>query len=153
MPKPVSSTSSSHSAPSNTEFLRSKAGHLVPNGRVYKPKISSRGRRGRPVNRNMTLTNSRRPYQSVYQSDASVDVGLTQFHRPRRSPKKYSDKPCPRFTTTGAAVAQTIQTVFPSMLFFIPRRMYSWPHLYLSTRSDQDCHMLELPSRPLSKHS
>ncbi|KAJ7117613.1 hypothetical protein C8R44DRAFT_791126 [Mycena epipterygia] len=54
-----------------------------PGARVYKPK-SSRGRRGGPVN--MTLTNSRRPYQSRRLANKRL---------------KYSDKPCPRFTTTG----------------------------------------------------
>ncbi|KAF7310001.1 hypothetical protein MIND_00372900 [Mycena indigotica] len=53
-----------------------------PGARVYKPK-SSRGRpRGGPVN--MTLNNSRRPYQSG-----------------RRTNKRLN-KPCPQFTTTGS---------------------------------------------------
>jgi hypothetical protein len=75
----------------HTEFTRTKAGHLVPNGRAYKPKPSrgrgrGRGRpRGGPVN--MTLDNSRRPYQSGRSASKRI---------------KYSDKPCPRFTTTGA---------------------------------------------------
>ncbi|KAF7309026.1 hypothetical protein MKEN_01103600 [Mycena kentingensis (nom. inval.)] len=49
--------------------------------RVYKPKSSRGRRRGGPVN--MTLNNSRRPYQSG-----------------RRVTKQVS-KPCPRFTMTG----------------------------------------------------
>ncbi|KAJ7796731.1 hypothetical protein B0H14DRAFT_2467386 [Mycena olivaceomarginata] len=79
--KPVS-TSSTPAAPSrhaHTPHFR------PPPQRIYKPKTSrgrGRGRaRGGPVN--MTLTNSRRPYTSS---------------RPKR-PK--SDKPCPRFSTTG----------------------------------------------------
>ncbi len=67
VPKPVSSAkppSSSASRPLPPQFSR-KAGHMIPSHRVYKP-TSSRGRRGGPVNRNMTLRNSRRPYQFVF---------------------------------------------------------------------------------------
>ncbi|KAJ6620617.1 hypothetical protein B0H10DRAFT_1911825 [Mycena sp. CBHHK59/15] len=79
--------------------------HFLPNpgARVYKPK-PSRGRRGGPVN--MTLNNSRRPYQSVPPPNASAVSALT-FVSARRSRRlankrlKYSDKPCPRFSTTG----------------------------------------------------
>ncbi|KAF9054525.1 hypothetical protein BJ165DRAFT_1439571 [Panaeolus papilionaceus] len=53
-----------------------KPGHVPPN-RLYKPK----GRRGR----NMTLNNTRRPYSSR-----------------KTAARKPVDKPCPRFTTTGA---------------------------------------------------
>ncbi|TFK39856.1 hypothetical protein BDQ12DRAFT_734584 [Crucibulum laeve] len=60
-------------------FVR-KGGHLIPPGRSYK----SKARRG---GRNMTLDNTRRPYQSRRTSSKRL---------------KYSDKPCPRFTTTGA---------------------------------------------------
>ncbi|KAJ7210543.1 hypothetical protein GGX14DRAFT_451074 [Mycena pura] len=55
-----------------------------PGARVYKPK-ASRGRRLGPVN--MTLANGRRPFQSRRQTNKRL---------------KYSDKPCPRFTTTGS---------------------------------------------------
>ncbi|KAJ7108869.1 hypothetical protein C8R43DRAFT_1043778 [Mycena crocata] len=77
--------------------------HFLPNtgARVYKPK-ASRGRRGGPVN--MTLTNSRRPYQSVPQPDPASTFSLIHTNRSRRQASKrlkYSDKPCPRFTTTG----------------------------------------------------
>ncbi|KAJ3848262.1 hypothetical protein EV368DRAFT_76311 [Lentinula lateritia] len=76
--KPITPMPSSTSAP--TQYAR-KSGHLRPGNRLYKPK-SSRGRRGG----NMTLTNGRRPYQG------------------RRANKrmKYSDKQCPRFSTTGS---------------------------------------------------
>jgi len=50
--------------------------------RTYKPKTSHRHA---PI-RNMTLNNNKRPYQG----------------RRLSSKRKYSDKPCPRFTTTGA---------------------------------------------------
>ncbi|KAI6107283.1 hypothetical protein EDD16DRAFT_1622834 [Pisolithus croceorrhizus] len=66
------------------EFFRTTNGHRIPAGRMYKSKESSRGRRLR--NRNLTLDNTRPPTQG------------------RRAAKrmKYIDKPCPRFTTTGA---------------------------------------------------
>ncbi|KAI0077702.1 hypothetical protein K474DRAFT_1771528 [Panus rudis PR-1116 ss-1] len=52
--------------------------HPRSTARPYKPKMSTRGR-------NMTLNNSRRPFQSR-----------------RVSKRNKVDKPCPRFTTTGA---------------------------------------------------
>ncbi|KAJ7705182.1 hypothetical protein B0H16DRAFT_1636672 [Mycena metata] len=74
LPKPPASKSKPPSAappPRHTKHFP------APRPRVYKPKSR---RRGGPVN--MTLTNSRRPYQA----------------RPKRAK---SDKPCPRFSTTG----------------------------------------------------
>lgn len=99
VPKPVSTGPRPN--PPNQEFIR-KSGHLIPSSRIYKPK-PSRGRRGRPTNRNMTLDNTRKPYQSVMQQDLSY-LQSDYVHRRRTSTKrpKYSDKPCPRFTTTGA---------------------------------------------------
>ncbi|KAF9047160.1 hypothetical protein BDZ89DRAFT_1007317 [Hymenopellis radicata] len=101
LPKPVSSAkppSSSASRPSPPQFSR-KAGHMVPSHRVYKP-TSSRGRRGGPVNRNMTLTNNRRPYQFV--SSSCRQRTLTIVYRRKQSKRiKYSDKPCSKFSTTG----------------------------------------------------
>ncbi|KAI0350699.1 hypothetical protein OH77DRAFT_1524704 [Trametes cingulata] len=90
LPKPVSKPPSAPAprpvsrppAPQST-FVRNQAGTLVNVNRTYKPKTS---RRGRPMNRNMTLNNSRRPYQS---------------RRLAAKKAKYSDKPCPRFTSTG----------------------------------------------------
>ncbi|KAI0766595.1 hypothetical protein BD413DRAFT_480613 [Trametes elegans] len=70
--------------PPQSTFVRNKAGTMLNANRTYKPKTS---RRGRPMNRNMTLTNNRRPYQS---------------RRMAAKKAKYSDKPCPRFTSTGA---------------------------------------------------
>ncbi|KAJ7583208.1 hypothetical protein C8J56DRAFT_953365 [Mycena floridula] len=80
-----------------------RSGHLLPSSRVYKPK-STRGRRGGPSNRNMTLTNSRRPYQSVQLLDTTLLWPLIPFRRDRLAAKrqKYMNKPCPLFTTTGA---------------------------------------------------
>lgn len=60
-------------------LARNKAGTLVNPNRTYKPKVS----RGRA--RNMTLNNSHRPYQGR-----------------RVSSKRKVNKPCARFTTTGA---------------------------------------------------
>ncbi|GLB43404.1 putative zinc finger [Lyophyllum shimeji] len=84
LPKPTSSAPTIPRAkPQQKPPFTRKSGHLIPSSRVYKPK-PSRGRRGRPRNRNMTLDNTTRSYQS------------------RAKRLKYSDKPCPRFTTTGA---------------------------------------------------
>ncbi|KAJ7289120.1 hypothetical protein C8J57DRAFT_1276715 [Mycena rebaudengoi] len=92
LPKPPSTTS----APPPP-----RPRHTAP--RVYKPK-TSRGRRGRGGPVNMTLNNSRRPYQSVSPLDASTLFSLISTTRSSRLAAKrlkYSDKPCPRFTTTG----------------------------------------------------
>ncbi|KAJ7698966.1 hypothetical protein B0H17DRAFT_1006413 [Mycena rosella] len=93
LPKPPS-TSAAKPIAQRPHFLP------APGARVYKPK-PSRGRRGGPVN--MTLTNSRRPYQSV--APPKSDLSLMSTPRSRRLATKrlkYSDKPCPRFTTTGS---------------------------------------------------
>jgi len=86
LPKPPSSGPSKPrvSPPQTTSqpFTR-KSGHLIPATRIYKPK-APRGRRGR----NMTLNNSTR---TSYQARRAENKRL-----------KYSDKPCPRFTTTGS---------------------------------------------------
>lgn len=63
----------------NGSFAGSKAS-AIHHASKYKPKP----RRGRPTNRNMTLNNTRRP-----------------FHAGARR-RRYVDKPCPQFTTTGA---------------------------------------------------
>ncbi|KAJ3721330.1 hypothetical protein DFJ43DRAFT_1042359 [Lentinula guzmanii] len=75
-----------------------KSGHMLTGKRVYKPKISRGRRKG-----NMTLTNGRRPYQSVCLLAPNTGYQLT-FIRTRRASKqmKYSDKQCPRFSTTGS---------------------------------------------------
>lgn len=118
VPKPVSSgpPKPPQSRPTPAHFSR-KAGHLIPDNRVYKPKTSrghGRGRRGAPSNRNMTLNNNRRPYQSVWSLDARTVNNLIQFNRSRRVSSKrlkYSEKPCPRFTTTGAPVLPSQDTI------------------------------------------
>ncbi|KAJ4474668.1 hypothetical protein C8J55DRAFT_432882 [Lentinula edodes] len=92
--KPITPMPSSTPAP--TQYVR-KSGHLRPGNRLYKPK-SSRGRRGG----NMTLTNGRRPYQFVCFLDLNMSFHST-FSRGGRANKRmrYSDKQCPRFSTTG----------------------------------------------------
>ncbi|KAF8637582.1 hypothetical protein AX17_002651 [Amanita inopinata Kibby_2008] len=82
VPKPVPASGSVPTAPRSAPVLPKRFTHKIgrpPSGRVYKPK-SSRGR-------NMTLNNNQRPYQS---------------RRVANKARKYSNKPCPRFTTTGA---------------------------------------------------
>ncbi|OSD02950.1 hypothetical protein PYCCODRAFT_1409817 [Trametes coccinea BRFM310] len=104
-PKPPS-TAGLQSAPrtstSHPAFVRNKAGTLINPARTYKPKTS---RRGRPMNRNMTLNNTRRPYQSVSLYPTAFHTAFTALSRSRRllaKKAKYSDKPCPRFTSTGS---------------------------------------------------
>ncbi|KZT65772.1 hypothetical protein DAEQUDRAFT_731071 [Daedalea quercina L-15889] len=64
-------------------FIRDKVGTMVKANRSYKPKVS---RKTHQAGRNMTLNNTKRPYQSRRMSNR----------------RKYLNKPCPRFTTTGA---------------------------------------------------
>ncbi|THH01049.1 hypothetical protein EW026_g1578 [Hermanssonia centrifuga] len=64
--------------PPKSGYPRKNLGKFAGTTRIYKPKAT----RGRPMNRNMTLTNDRRP--------------------PGARRRKYVDKPCPRFNTTGA---------------------------------------------------
>lgn len=151
VPKPVSSgPSSSRPNPHHQQPFTRKSGHLIPVTRVYKPK-PSRGRRGRPTNRNMTLNNSTRPYQSVPTQFTAYPL-IKPFNRRRTSIKrlKYSDKPCPRFTTTGAPdggskkseIFRLLQscsifstnTCLPLLCFFCHSRcLQSWPYLSLPT--------------------
>ncbi|EIW79310.1 hypothetical protein CONPUDRAFT_138447 [Coniophora puteana RWD-64-598 SS2] len=89
--KPNSSTSEKpfRHTQHRTDYSRTTTGHMIPNGRPYKSHITSRGRRGRPgrpTARNMTLDNTGKAYPN---------------RRPAKQ-RKYIDKPCPRFTTTGA---------------------------------------------------
>ncbi|KAJ8079537.1 hypothetical protein PM082_011124 [Marasmius tenuissimus] len=82
LPKPAPSTTTATSTTTNSQFTR-KSGHLIAATRAYKSH-STRGRRGGAANRNMTLTNSRRPFQA------------------RRKRMKSLNKQCPRFSTTGS---------------------------------------------------
>lgn len=76
-PKPSVSKPPSTSFPS---YVR-KAGHLISASRSYKPK----SRRGRGRGRNLTLDNTRKSWSE----------------RMEVKRRKYSNKPCPRFNTTG----------------------------------------------------
>ena len=153
VPKPPSSgPSKPRSKPPQQppqSFIR-KSGHLIPSARVYKPK-SSRGRRGH----NMTLDNTRTSYQSVLSPDQGVHdfcCLINRFGRARRAASKrvkYSDKPCPRFTITGAQrgckkirschllkafLSFLRRYVFTSFSFCLPCRLLQpWPHMSLST--------------------
>lgn len=105
VPKPTSAGPTITKAP--VQPFSRKPGHVAPASRIYKPIYkpkSTRGRRGGPINRNMTLNNNRRPYQSVSHHASGPTYILILSHRSRRTSnkRKYSDKPCPRFTTTGA---------------------------------------------------
>ena len=156
--KPVSTTPPQHLH----HFVR-KTGH-VPPARAYKQK----SRRGR----NMTLNNTRRPYSCVMICPMCGVLMIFFFGRSsRKSTKrinKYVDKPCPRFTTTGAHR-------FPLSSHMVPRSRdcFSFLHdvhiyvlcvlhvnnffrflqpranMHVSTRPCQDCDLLELSARQL----
>ena len=54
----------------------------------------------------MTLDNTRRPYQSVSSAAPQLNTFNPWSRSRRMAPKrKYSDKPCPRFTTTGVSLS------------------------------------------------
>jgi hypothetical protein len=104
VPKPPSAPPKAllRSIPQQVDFSRTTTGHLIPTGRAYKPKASSRARQRRPRNRNMTLDNTRGSQQSVHRSSFCYKFTLMTSTRRRNKRMKYLDKPCPRFTTTGA---------------------------------------------------
>ncbi|KAG9312809.1 hypothetical protein JVU11DRAFT_6225 [Chiua virens] len=87
------------------DFSRIAHGHRIPPHRAYKSKVSSRTQPHLPRNRNMTLDNTRRSTQSVHPLNPSGDYNLIVRFRSRQPNKRtrYSNKPCPRFTTTGAS--------------------------------------------------
>lgn len=89
--------------PFSSEYVRNKAGTLIKSTRTYKPKGPPPSRR---VNRNMTLNNNRRPYQFVSSPNHAHHLHLIRHDRSRRVSRKYVDKPCARFTTTGAPLAR-----------------------------------------------
>ncbi|KAJ7464602.1 hypothetical protein FB451DRAFT_1094410 [Mycena latifolia] len=132
LPKPPSTSVPKPTAP---QAPRPRPHFLAnPGARVYKPK-SSRGRRGGPVN--MTLTNSRRPYQSVSPVEASLGFPLIYVTRSRRLATKrlkYSDKPCPRFTTTGAPPALANRSI-PERTLVNRVHSFSPPFVSLGTCS------------------
>ncbi|KAH9933524.1 uncharacterized protein B0H18DRAFT_984213 [Fomitopsis serialis] len=82
-------------------FIRDKNGTMINANRTYKPKTS---RRMHSSGRNMTLNNMRRPYQSVPFVRTLLPVQTYWLPRNRRvsNKRKSLNKPCPRFTTTGA---------------------------------------------------
>lgn len=81
-----------------SQFSRNKSA-VGPRTRVYKPKGPPRSR--------LRLDNTRRAYQSV---SLMMLICNDSLMIPRRSrgpsaKRKYVDKPCPRFTTTGALLS------------------------------------------------
>ena len=123
--------------------------------RPYKPKTS---RRGRGMNRNMTLNNTQRPYQSVHPSWLYTHTAFTIVSRRRLNPRrKYSDKPCPRFSTTGKCRTQCSVTAhmnaYHTCLCRVCRNMQSRPYMLLSTRLRQGRHLLALSPRQMSEYS
>lgn len=157
-PPSVSSKPPLKSISQPADFLRTTHGHRLPAHRAYKPKVSSRTQQHRPRNRNMTLDNTRRPTQSVHCYSSCDDYSLIAHYRSRQPNKrmKYFNKPCPRFTTTGASrllcinVLSSIQVihVMPRLL----RCLQPWSHLHVPARPQQDCDLLELFAWQLSQH-
>ncbi|KAI9573944.1 hypothetical protein HD554DRAFT_2202066 [Boletus coccyginus] len=88
LPKPPSASTKVPLKPISqpSDFSRTTHGHRLPSHRTYKPKGSSRAQAHRPRNRNMTLDNTHRP---------------THGRQPNKR-MRYLNKPCPRFTMTGA---------------------------------------------------
>lgn len=86
---------------------RMPGSHSATGHRAYKPKMS--GRRGRFANHNMTLTNNRGPNGCVAIIPSFLRITSVDFRSIHRSARrrKFVDKPCPRFTTTGATCLYT----------------------------------------------
>ena len=100
--------------PPKTAFSRPYPGTRAPH-RPYKPKMS----RGRPQNHNMSLTNGRKPMQSVYPlliEQPCLFSCVTRVGRRSMKSVKYSDKQCSRFSTTGALILSR-RNVYPRALF------------------------------------
>lgn len=138
---------------------RTTHGQRLPAHRAYKSKVSSRTQQHRPRNRNMTLDNTRRPTQSVHRHNPRDDFNLITYYRGRQPNKrmKYLNKPCPRFTTTGASQIASYQcsilnTDDPLVIPRLPRCLQPWSHLYVPARPQQDCDLLELFTWQLSQH-
>ena len=115
------------------EYFHTSIGHHIKGSRVYKPKPSRHAR-----NRNMTLMNNRRPYQSVRSYTLSHFVSNIVSRSHRVSVKKYVDKPCPRFTTTGAFYNRLSHFHMNPRLQFTPQQILhrclrSRPYLSVST--------------------
>ena len=148
-----------------------KPGHRPPT-RAYKMK-ALRGR-------NMTLNNGRRPYPYVPRFTLLLADQIWASRKSSKRLNKHSDKPCPRFTTTGAPLPPPCfsrdRVGFPFLrssalsrhnvyipIFFcfllrpIPyqqtfsRSVHSWTDLHVSTRPIKNCDLLELSTRSLPK--
>jgi hypothetical protein len=153
--KPVSTTS----RPTSHSHFTRRPGH-VSRGRAFRLKT----RRGA----NMTLNNTKSPYQYVVMSNSCCTHGwfIVRLHK-TRAKRKLIDKPCPRFTTTGAFmfskylfnnILSLLIHVYLLLLFyfrsvpmlrtnlFIPRCLRARINVCLSTRSVEDRGLLELPT-------
>lgn len=164
MPKPVSKPAPPRVIDSSADFTRTKSGHLLPSSRTYKPTSRGRGRgrgrargrgRGRPGN--MTLDNSRRPYQSVLLQISglftilyilidlvelqSVNISTNPVLASQLQVRKCLYSPCPL-----THFKMSLRNVCLS------RCLQSWPHLHVSARSLQNRHLLELLTRQLPQY-
>lgn len=147
---------STHPATAKSGFIRDKAGTMVKANRTYKPRTS---RRTNPVGRNMTLNNTKRPYQSVRFVRTPSLVQTYSLPRNRRAAnrRKYMNKPCPRFTTTGTSsnlLSQPNPYTNMEMLCAAPppRCLQPWPYMHVPTRPIQDRDLLAVLARQLPEH-
>ena len=137
-------------------FIRDKTGTMVKANRTYKPRTS---RTTRPTGRNMTLNNTKRPYQSVRFVRTPSPVQTYSLPRSRRvsNRRKYLNKPCPRFTTTGTPPIPIDQsdpcTNMELSRAALPSRcLQPWPYMHVPARPVQDRHLLAIPAGELSEH-
>lgn len=131
------STPSAPARPATTRsgFIRDKAGTMIKANRTYKPRSS---RTAHPTGRNMTLNNTKRPYQSVRSVGTPLSVQAYSLCRSRRvsNRRKYMNKPCPRFTTTGTSsmlISQPDQcaNLEPPHAALPSRFLQPWPYLHV----------------------
>ncbi len=127
--------------PPKSGYPRKNLGKFAGTTRIYKPKAT----RGRPMNRNMTLTNDRRPPGCVSRI-RYIKLHISYSCSARR--RKYVDKPCPRFNTTGEYYATCNAYSLPSIK---SRCLLPRSDMPLHTRCKQDCYLLAIPARLLSK--
>ena len=137
-------------APARSGFIRDKAGTMVKANRAYKPRSS---RTTRPTGRNMTLNNTKRPYQSVQFVRTPLPVQTYSLPRSRRvsNRRKYMNKPCPRFTTTGTSSVPISQpdpcaNMELPRVALLSRCLQPRPYLHVPARPIQDCDLLAVPA-------
>ncbi len=123
--KPVSTLTTTSRSTGHSHFIR-RPGH-VPSGRAFRLKT----RRGA----NMTLNNTKRSYQYVVMLNSCCTHGwfIGRLHK-TRARRKFIDKPCPRFTTTGAFMFSNLLSTWN--MFFHSQYMFTSCFFLFLFRSD-----------------